>query len=125
MFDGLRGMAGLAGIMKDLPRLKERMELIKEELGRERVSAETGGGAVRVTADGLMRIISVEIEPALLAGLIEVDDPDDRALGQDLIIGATNLALERSREVAQRVVSEAAAELGIPMPTIDISRLLG
>ncbi|MHC4910326.1 MAG: YbaB/EbfC family nucleoid-associated protein [Planctomycetota bacterium] len=125
MFDGLRGMAGFAGLMKDLPRLRERMEMVKVELGRERVTAETGGGAVRATADGMMRVISVEIEPALLAGLVEIEDADDRALGQDLITGAVNQALERSREVAQRVVSEAAADLGIPMPDIDMTRLLG
>ncbi|MHC5027598.1 MAG: recombination mediator RecR [Planctomycetota bacterium] len=106
-------MAGFAGLMKDLPRLRERMEMVKVELGRERVTAETGGGAVRATADGMMRVISVEIEPALLAGLVEIEDADDRALGQDLITGAVNQALERSREVAQRVVSEAAADLGI------------
>lgn len=43
MFDNLKGMAGLAGIMKDLPRLKQKMEEVKHRLGEIIVEAETGG----------------------------------------------------------------------------------
>ena len=31
MFDNLKGMAGLAGIMKDLPKIKAKMEEVKQE----------------------------------------------------------------------------------------------
>ena len=45
MFDQLKGMAGMAGLLRDLPRIKAKMEQVKEELGRITVEAETGGGA--------------------------------------------------------------------------------
>ena len=52
MFDSLRGMAGMAGIMKDLPRIKERLGQVKDEVARREVEATTGGGAVTAVASG-------------------------------------------------------------------------
>lgn len=124
MFDNLKNMSGLAGIMKDLPKLKERMETVKAELGEKTVEAETGGGAVRVTANGLLRVTSIEIDPAMLGGLVNADDPEDRAMAQDLITGAVNAALEKSREMAEQEMSEAASEMGLPLPPGGLSGLI-
>ena len=33
MLEGLKGMAGLASVLKDLPKIKARMEQVKERLG--------------------------------------------------------------------------------------------
>ena len=45
MFDNLKGMAGMAGLLKDLPKIKAKMESVKRELERVTVEAQTGGGA--------------------------------------------------------------------------------
>ena len=37
-------------------------------------------------------------------------------MASDLIIGAVNAALEKAREMAERQMSEAANELGLPLP---------
>jgi hypothetical protein len=116
VFEGAKALASLAGLVKDLPRLKARLEEMKERLGGMTVSGETGGGAVRVTASGLMRIVAIEVDPALMQGLIEPDRPGDRALGQDLIAAAVNAALERARELAERELAAAASQLGLPLP---------
>ncbi len=116
MFDNLRNMAGMAGILKDLPRIKERMEQVKARLGEVIVEAETGGGAVRARASGEMRITAIEIDHALMQGLVDAANPDDRAMAQDLIVGACNAALTKAREAAEKEVSDAVAELGLPLP---------
>ena len=46
MFEGFKGMAGLAGLMKDLPKIKAKMQEVRQRLGERSVTAETGGGAV-------------------------------------------------------------------------------
>src|SRR5690606_10131580 len=94
MFEGLKGMAGMANLMKDLPKIKARMEQVRDELGRITVEAETGGGAVRVTANGQLRIVGLHIDQPLVAGLVDSTNPDDRAMAEDLIVGAVNAALE-------------------------------
>ena len=47
MFGSLKDLAGLAGMMKDLPRMQARLAEVKEHLADLKVSAEGGGGAVR------------------------------------------------------------------------------
>ena len=42
MFENLKGMAGMAGLLRDLPKIKARMQEVKEKLGRITVDAETG-----------------------------------------------------------------------------------
>lgn len=124
MFESLRNMAGLAGVMKDLPRIKARFEAAKKRLAELTISAETGGGAVRATASGALRIVSIEIDQPLMAGLIDSQDPDDRSMAEDLIAGAVNAALEKARELAAREMASAAEELGIPIPAGGLSGLL-
>ncbi len=124
MFDNLKGMAGLAGLLKDLPRIKAKMEQVKQRLGEQTVSAETGGGAVQVTANGLLRVVSLDVDQSLLRTLVDPANPDDRALAEDLIVGAVNTALEKAREVAQQQMAAAADELGVPVPPGTIERLM-
>ena len=92
MFDSLRGMAGLAGIMKDLPRIKAKLEEVKAEISAREVQASTGGGAVTAFASGRLRIVRIEFDHALLGAIVEGDSDEDRALAADLVTGACNAA---------------------------------
>jgi DNA-binding YbaB/EbfC family protein len=106
MFEGLKGLGSLAGLMKDLPKLKAKMEQVKERLGQITVEAETGGGAVRATANGQLRLLSVRVDQALLSGLVDAANPEDRTMAEDLIVGAVNAALEKN----------VATEVGLRLP---------
>ncbi len=116
MLDNLKSLAGLGGLLKDLPKIKERMAALKDRLGQQTVTGETGGGAVRVTATGLLRVVAVEVDPAMLAGLVDSTDPQDKAMAEDLIAGAVNMALQKARELAEKEAAAVAAELGLPFP---------
>jgi hypothetical protein len=124
MFDNLKGMASLAGLMKDLPRIKEKMDEVKQRLALITVEAETGGGAVRAEANGQLRVTSIKVDQALLSGLIEADNPDDRAMAEDLIVGAVNAALDKARERAEQEMHTAASDLGLPVPPGGLEGLL-
>ncbi len=124
MLDNLKSMANVAGLLKDLPKIKERMATLKEKLGRQTVTGETGGGAVRVTATGLLRVVSIEVDPAMLAGLVDANDPQDKAMAEGLIAGAVNTALQKARELAEKEAAAAAGEMGLPFPTGGLGGLL-
>jgi len=124
MFEGLKNMAGMAGLMRDLPRIKARMEQAKQELARLTVEAETGGGAVRVTANGQLRVVAMHVDQPLIAALVDGSNPDDRAMAEDLIIGAVNAALEKARELAESELSAAAQDLNLPIPPGGLGELL-
>jgi len=116
MLEGFKNMAGLAGMMKDLPRLRERMEEVRERLGELEVEAETGGGAVVVRANGRLRIISVEVDQTMMSGLVDSSVEEDRALAQELIAGAVNAALEKAQQRAAEEFGRVAEDLGVPLP---------
>ena len=125
MFDQIKGMAGLAGLMKDLPRIQQKMQEVKDKLGEIIVEAETGGGAVRARVNGQLRVIGVEIDPSLLSGLVDASNPDDRAMAEDLVTGAVNAALEKARAAAEQEMAAAAQELGLPIPPGGLGGMLG
>lgn len=125
MLDDLKNMKQLAGLFKDLPRMQQRMEEVKGRLDEIRVEAETGGGAVRCVATGAMRVISVDVDPAILGVLVDTDADADRAMAGDLIAGAVNAALVKAREAAEREMQGVASELGLPLPPGGLGGLLG
>ena len=116
MFDALKGMAGLGGIMKDLPPIKERFEQVRAELAEMTVEAQVGGGAVTAVADGKMRIRSVDVDPVMLAILVKDGEEADRGMAEDLIASAVNAALERAQEMIADHLKAAASEMNIPLP---------
>lgn len=116
VFDNLKDMASLAGLMKDLPRLQEKMSQMRERLGRVIVEGETGGGAVRVRANARLQVLAIEVDPALIAGLVDARSAEDRSMAEELMTGAVNAALEKARQAAERELREGAAEMGLPLP---------
>ena len=124
MFDALKGMAGLGGLMKDLPRIRARLEQARDELKEMTVEAEVGGGAVVAIADGRMRIRSVRIDPTMMSVIASDGGETDRAMAEDLVASAVNAALERAQEMIAKHLQEAADELGIPLPPGGLPGLL-
>jgi DNA-binding protein YbaB len=116
MFDQLKGMASIAGLMRDLPRLKSRVEEVKRRLAERLVEADAGGGAVRVVACAQMRVVSVRVDPALMAAIVNPADESDREMAEALVAGAVNAALERARAAAEQEMRDVAADLGISLP---------
>ncbi|MEE2907552.1 MAG: YbaB/EbfC family nucleoid-associated protein [Planctomycetota bacterium] len=116
MFDGLKNLAGMASIMKDLPKMQARIEQLKDELAAMQVESETGGGAVRVIASADMKILSVQIDPAVMSSLVAPNSPEDHRMAEELVSGAVNMAMERAREVAKEHLSATANDMGFPTP---------
>ena len=124
MFDNLKNMAGMAGLLRDLPKIKARMQQVKEDLARITVEAETGGGAVRATANGQLRVIAVHVDPSLMSSLVDATNADDRSMAEDLIAGAVNAALQKARERAEQELTSAAQELNLPIPPGSLGGML-
>mgnify|MGYP001195787915 CR=1 FL=1 len=110
MFDQFKAMGAVAGLLKDKERLRETAQRVRDRLEQAKVAGESGGGAVRVTASGAGRVLSVQVEPALAAGF---GDGVNRAIAESLIAEAVNDALARAKEAAQKIIEEEAAELGL------------
>jgi hypothetical protein len=67
----------------------------QEKLKEQKVEASAGGGMVKVTVTGAMRVERIELEP-------EAVDPDDVEMLQDLVLAAVNQALTQAEELAAK-----------------------
>ncbi|MGE3109567.1 MAG: YbaB/EbfC family nucleoid-associated protein [Phycisphaerales bacterium] len=118
MLDSLKMAGTLAGLMKNKEKLRESAERVKQRLGEIRVVGESGGGAVRVTADGRMHVHAVELIPSLAAHL--TSEPAGRRMAESLIAEAVNDAITKAQSLAQREVAKEAESLGLPaMPGLE------
>ncbi len=63
-------MKGMGNLMKQAQKLQTKMLKLQEELADKTVETTSGGGMVKVVANGKQQVVSIEIEK-------EVVDPDD------------------------------------------------
>src|SRR5665213_1959110 len=94
----------MSNMLEKLQQLQEQMARVQDELGSQTVTMESGGGVVKVTANGKLQIMKVEIEK-------EVIDPNEKEMLEDLVVAAVNRALDRARELADSTMSDAAKSL--------------
>ncbi|MCC6680017.1 MAG: YbaB/EbfC family nucleoid-associated protein [Phycisphaeraceae bacterium] len=101
--------------MANLPQIKQRMEQMQAELARKTVEAEAGAGAVRVTVNGKLEVLSVQLDPAMIATFLgDAAKAEDRQLVEELIASAVNEALRRAQELVKQEMSKAAGGLNLP-----------
>ncbi len=100
-------MKDIQGLFRQAREVQARMAQLQEELAGRTVETSAGGGMVTVVANGRQEIVSVRIEK-------EVAAPDEVELLQDLVRGAVNEALARSREMAAAEIAKITGGLGLP-----------
>lgn len=119
MFDSLKAAGAIASLMKNKEGLKAAGERIRSKLGEMRIQGGSGGGAVRAVVSGDMRVISITMDPPVLAGLGGGDERS-REMVQLLIVDAVNNAMDLAKAAAAREVSKETEALGLPnMPGME------
>jgi DNA-binding YbaB/EbfC family protein len=100
-------LGNLADLVRNAGKLRETVEKATESLGQVQVEGTAGGGVVTARANGRLELVSVRIDPKLLAD-------GDAELVEDLVTAAVNQALTKAREAAARSISSLAGGLPIP-----------
>lgn len=99
----------LAELMQQAQALQEKLKGLQEQAASKTVDAESGGGMVRVTADGSMRIRRITIDPALISA-------NDKAMLEDLIVVAVNDAIARARDLVAQEMGKIGPFAGFKIP---------
>ncbi len=111
MFDKLKSMGALAALMKNQDQVRAAGERVRARLEAARVEGEAGAGAARVVATGAMRVLSVELAPALVTGMAV--DEKTRSLAASLIADAVNDAIAKAQACLRDEIGQEARELGL------------
>ncbi len=100
-------MKGMGNMMKQAQKLQSKMMKLQEELAERTIEASSGGGMVKVVANGKQQVVSIDIEK-------EVVDPEDVEMLQDLVLAAVNDALAKSQEMVSSEMGKLTGGMNIP-----------
>lgn len=115
MFEKLKQASHMAGMLKDIPKLKAKLDEVRERLGTLKVEGSAGGGAVRAVAFCDLRIESVSLDPAVFRG-IAAGSEADQAYANRMVAEAVNDALNRARARVAEELGNAAKDAGVELP---------
>ena len=98
---------GMSKMMKQMQKAQAEMSRLQEDLAQRTVESSSGGGAVRVTANGQKQLVSLQIDP-------EAIDPDNREMLEDMIIAAVNEAFNRVDEMVSSEMQKLTGGMNLP-----------
>jgi DNA-binding protein YbaB len=111
-------------MMKKAQKMQEQMQHAQDKLANITVEGTAGGGMVKVVANCQNKIVNIEIEPEVINSddkdqnkivNIEIEpeviNSDDKEMLEDLIVAATNQALENAAQRSEEEMQKAMGPL--------------
>lgn len=110
----MQNMADLFGKMNEF---QQKMQEAQQKLSELEVTAEAGGGMVKVTANGNRQVVSIKLEKDII-------DPNDPEMLEDLIIAGVNKAISEADAAAKAKLQEVTRGMlpGGGLPGMDLSK---
>jgi len=96
---------GLGDLMKQAAKMREDFERIQADAAKRTVEASSGGGMVKVVANGKGQVISLALDPEML----KLNDPK---MMQDLIVAAVNQAISEAQKMMAEEMGKLTGGLG-------------
>ena len=114
MFGNLGNMMDMFGKMKEI---QARMKEAQQSLSGLTDTGDSGAGMVRVTVNGLKQVLKIEIDPDLIRA-------EDREMMQDLIVAATNKAMENIEPQIREHLRKSTEGLLPNIPGMDLGSMM-
>ncbi|MBT3516796.1 MAG: YbaB/EbfC family nucleoid-associated protein [Nitrospina sp.] len=97
----------LGSIFKQAQEMQTKMADVQRDLAEKKVEVSTGGGMVKVVANGINEIISINIDDELIS-------MNDREVLEDLLTGAINEVHRKVKDLAQEEMTRFTGGIKIP-----------
>ena len=95
-------------LMKQAQKMQSQMVKAREEMQKQEVEGDAGGGMVTVRVNGANEMVSISIKP-------EVVDPDDIEMLEDLIVAAHANAQEKIKAMSESTMGSITGGMNIPV----------
>ena len=108
-------------MMKMMGKVKEMQSRLKEaqdNLDKITAYGEAGAGIVKATVNGKKKLISLEIDPAILSS-------SDKVLVQDLVVAAVNKAMDEAEILAKEELKKSTEGILPNIPGLDLTSMMG
>ena len=107
MFDALKGLGNLPGLMAKAREMQDKMKAMQEDLARRQVTADAAGGMVEATVNGRLELVKLHIDKNKI-------DLTDTEMLEDVIVAAVAAAQNKASDTAKEEMQKMAAEMGLP-----------
>ena len=101
------GLGNPLELMQKAKQIQEKMQQMQEDLARQQVSADAGGGMVSAVVNGKMEVVKVKIDKSK----VDVNDLD---LLEDVITAAVAAAQAKAGGMMRDAMAKMAADAGLP-----------
>jgi nucleoid-associated protein EbfC len=103
----------IQNMLKQAQEVMAAQQEAQEALKEQKVEASAGGGMVKVTVTGDLKLEALTIDP-------DAVDPEDVEMLQDLVLAATNEALRQAVELQEKAMQAASGPGGFdPMQALE------
>jgi hypothetical protein len=107
MFDALKNLGGMAGLLSKAGELRERFKALQDELARQQVSADAGAGMVTAVVNGQLQLVKLRIDRDRV-------DLNDVEMLEDLVVAAVAAAQVKAADLVKQETAKMAGEMGLP-----------
>ncbi len=107
MFDGLKNLANLPGLMQKAREMQERMKSMQDELAQKQVSADAGGGMVTAVVNGRLEVVKIRIDKSKI-------DVNDTEMLEDVTVAAIAAAQTKAAQLVKDEMARMASDAGLP-----------
>ena len=94
-------------LFKQAQEMQSKMADVQRDLAGKTVEVSTGGGMVKIRANGINEILSIHIDDELI-------NMNDREVLEDLMIGAVNEVHRKVKDLAQEEMTRFTGGIKIP-----------
>ena len=94
-------------LFKQAQEMQSKMAEVQRDLAEKKIEVSTGGGMVKVSANGLNEILSIHIDDELI-------NMKDREVLEDLVVGAINEVHRKVKDLAQEEMTRFTGGMKIP-----------
>ncbi len=94
-------------LFKQAQEMQSKMAEVQRDLAGKTIEVSTGGGMVKVSANGLNEILSIHIDDELI-------NMKDREVLEDLVAGAINEVHRKVKDLAQEEMTRFTGGMKIP-----------
>ena len=110
-------MFDMSSMMGKIQEAQAKLKEAQEKLVHVSAEGDAGGEMVKVTVNGKKQVINVVIDDALMS-------KDDKVMLQDLVVAATNKALENIEPKIKGTMSDATSGVIPNIPGMDLGSMM-